>query len=69
LPAFCPQAEVNQSAATLAGCDAPITQPKKCGPVKARSPGVLSATSSSMTSNAFLPCSGVGASNALRNAA
>ncbi len=25
--AFCPQAEVSQSAATPAGCDAPITQP------------------------------------------
>ena len=69
LPAFCPQAEVSQSAATPAGWEAPITQPKKRDPVMARSPGVLNATSSSMTSDTALPCSGVGASNVSRIAA
>ena len=30
-PLICPQAEVSQSAATPAGCEAPITQPWKFG--------------------------------------
>jgi hypothetical protein len=38
-------------------------------PVMALSPGVLSATSSSMISDVAMPCSGVGASNASRIAA
>ena len=37
-PPFCPQAAVSQSAATPAGCDAPITQPWKFGLTIPRSP-------------------------------
>ncbi len=39
LAAFCPQAAASQSAATPVGCELPITQPKKRGPVEARMPG------------------------------
>ena len=39
-PPICPQAEVSQSAATPAGCEAPITQPWKVGATHADQPAL-----------------------------
>ena len=54
-PPFCPQAEVSQSAATPAGCEAPITQPWKFGLVIPRSPPSAFAASSSITAAGAQP--------------
>ena len=59
-PQFCPQALVSQSAATPMGCEAPMTQPKKRGPVMVARPGSASAASSSITDRPSLPSSGSG---------
>ena len=48
-PPVCPQAEVSQSAATPAGCEAPITQPWKVGAVMPISPPSARRTSSATT--------------------
>ena len=58
-PVFWPHAETSQSAATPAGCEAPITQPKKRGPAIGISPGAACVARASMTSPASVPCSGM----------
>ena len=58
-PVFWPQAETSQSAATPAGCEAPITQPKKRGPAIGISPGTACVASASTTSPGSVPCSGM----------
>src|SRR5215204_5038974 len=51
-PAFCPQPEVSQSAATPIGCEAPQTQPKNRGPIWLCRPTAVLVTRSSRTSSA-----------------
>jgi len=64
-PQFCPQALVSQSAATPTGCDAPMTQPKKRGPVMVARPGSASGSRFASTTTA-LPASTSSAAEAKR---
>jgi hypothetical protein len=50
MPAFWSQVDVSQSAASAAGSEPPITQPKKRPPALPVNPSRTSATSRAMTS-------------------
>ena len=59
-PAFWSHADVSQSAASAAGSEPPITNPKNRGPALAMSPPSALAASASTTATGSSPCSGSG---------